>query len=159
MSAVVRAWSFGAVLVFAVAACDLGAPEMTAPAKAAQPAEKAEPAKPAIDASAVGPTYTLRATMQGFMGVGGDIDRKANPVLRAKKGETVTIKLINPDPMPHDLVFEVGGARTEMLGPGETETIQFVASTSDTYYCSVPGHRMIMQGKLEISGVAKPPAS
>src|SRR5690554_1624005 len=39
--------------------------------------------------------YVLNAKMIGYTGVGGDIDGRRNPVLRAKKGERVKISLVN----------------------------------------------------------------
>lgn len=41
-------------------------------------------------------------------------------------------------------------AHTKMLGPGESDTIEFAAPTAGTYdyFCSFPGHYGVMNGKL-----------
>lgn len=92
--------------------------------------------------------YTLRATMLGYF----DLQGTRNPVLRAQKGETVRIHLINGEPIIHDIVLEKAGIFSETLAlEGDTTSIVFKAKESDVYYCSVPGHRLAgMEGKFEV---------
>ncbi len=95
--------------------------------------------------------YTLDAKMIGYTGVGGDIDGRRNPVLRAKKGERVKISLINGELMAHDITFEKLGIKSEtMLEEGDTTSIVFKAEGDDTYFCSLPGHQQVMRGQFKI---------
>ena len=108
--------------------------------------------------------YTLRTGISEgrmvFLGVGGDIDGKVNPVLSAAQGQIVQITLINGEGAEHDLVLpdqNVHSAR--VVGKGASTTVSFLVSrTGDfLYYCSVPGHRLAgMQGEFIVS--ARPPA-
>ena len=95
-----------------------------------------------------GREYTLRATMLGYF----DLEGTRNPVLRAQKGETVRIHLINGEPLIHDIVLEKAGISSETLSlEGDTTSIVFKAEESDVYFCSVPGHRLAgMEGKFEV---------
>ena len=92
--------------------------------------------------------YILRATMLGYF----DLEGTRNPVLRAQKGETVRIHLINGEPIIHDIVLEKAGISSETLSlEGDTTSIVFKAVESDIYFCSVPGHRLAgMEGKFEV---------
>src|SRR5690554_3254231 len=92
--------------------------------------------------------YTLRATMLGYF----DQQGTRNPILRAQKGETVRIHLINGEPIIHDIVLEKAGIFSETLTlEGDTTSIVFQAEENDVYYCSVPGHRLAgMEGKFEV---------
>lgn len=96
-------------------------------------------------------TYVLNSKMTGYTGVGGDIDGMRNPVLRAKKGERVKITIINGELMAHDIVMEELDLRSEpVVEEGDTAVIEFVAMADDVYFCSIPGHRQMMNGRLEI---------
>ena len=103
---------------------------------------------PAIDRE-----YTIEANMLGFRGVGGDIDGVRNPTLWARAGETVRITLVNGELMVHDFSLEKHNVRTaQILDKGATSTVVFKAKESDTYFCSVPGHRAAgMEGQLEVA--------
>src|SRR5690606_22977098 len=92
--------------------------------------------------------YTLRATMLGYFDESGT----RNPVLKAQKGETVKINLINGEPLTHDIALEKAGIISETLTQtDETTSIEFVAEESDIYFCSIPGHRLAgMWGKFEV---------
>src|SRR5690606_35050877 len=92
--------------------------------------------------------YTLRATMLGYF----DETGVRNPVLRAQKGETVRITIINGEPLTHDIALEKAGIISEtIIQTGATTSIEFVATESDIYYCSIPGHRLAgMEGKFEV---------
>lgn len=104
--------------------------------------------------------YTLESTMLGYRGMGGDIDGVRNPTLWARPGETVRITIVNGELMVHDVVLEKHNVRSlQILERGETASITFKAEDSDTYYCSVPGHRAAgMEGRLDVSE-APPQAS
>src|SRR3954470_15640380 len=103
---------------------------------------------PAIDRE-----YTLKSTMLGYRGVGGEIDGVRNPVLWAKTGETVRINIVNGELMVHDVSLEKHNVRSaQILDKGATSSVTFKAKESDTYFCSVPGHRAAgMEGRIEIS--------
>ena len=92
--------------------------------------------------------YTLRATMLGYF----DENGVRNPVLKAQKGETVKITIINGEPLTHDIALEKAGIISETLTlTDETTSIEFVAQESDIYFCSIPGHRLAgMWGKFEV---------
>jgi len=97
--------------------------------------------------------YTLESTMLGYRGVGGEIDGIRNPTLWARSGENVRITLVNGELMVHDVTLEKHNVRTaQILDKGATSSVTFKAKESDTYYCSVPGHRAAgMEGRLEVS--------
>ena len=109
-------------------------------------------------AAAVDREYVLDATMLGYRGVGGEIDGVRNPTLWARPGETVRITMINGETMVHDVVLEKLGIKSpQILDKGATTSITFKASESDTYFCSVPGHRQAgMAGRLEVSAEPRP---
>jgi putative membrane-bound dehydrogenase-like protein len=92
--------------------------------------------------------YTLQATILGYFGENG----KRNPVLQAKKGETVRIKIVNGELMTHDIALEKLGLKSKVLvEKGDTASIVFKAVNSDTYFCTIPGHRAAgMVGKFEV---------
>ena len=92
--------------------------------------------------------YTLEATMVGYRGVGGEIDGVRNPTLWARTGETVRITIVNGELMVHDIALEKLGVKSpQILDKGATTSITFKATQSDTYYCSVPGHRAGRHGR------------
>ena len=97
--------------------------------------------------------YTLEATMVGYRGVGGEIDGVRNPTLWARTGETVRITLLNGELMVHDVALEKLAVKSpQILDKGATTTVTFKAEQSDTYFCSVPGHRLAgMEGRIEVS--------
>ncbi|HVG14577.1 MAG TPA: PVC-type heme-binding CxxCH protein, partial [Chitinophagaceae bacterium] len=92
--------------------------------------------------------YTLQATMLGYFGVDG----ARNPVLKAQEGETVRITIVNGETMTHDITLEKLGVKSKVLvEKGSTTSIVFKALESDTYFCSIPGHRAAgMVGKFEV---------
>lgn len=106
----------------------------------------------ASDTAQVDREYTLEAVITGYTGIGGAIDGIRNPVLQAKKGETVRITIINGETLAHDIVLETMGIRSEaIIEEGATTSITFTAIEGDTYYCSIPGHRQAgMEGQFEI---------
>jgi nitrite reductase (NO-forming) len=108
--------------------------------------------------------FTLRSGIaEGrmvYLGVGGSIDGKVNPVLSAVEGQMVQIILINGEGAEHDIVFPDQDARSQRItGRGASTTMAFRAGRSGdfTYYCDVPGHRLAgMEGKFLVTPV--PPA-
>jgi nitrite reductase (NO-forming) len=103
--------------------------------------------------------YTLRSGIaEGkmvFLGVGGSIDGKANPVLTAAEGQIVELTLINGEGTEHDIVFPDQDAKSPRVnGKGASTTIVFRAAKSGdfVYFCSVPGHRLAgMQGQFLVT--------
>lgn len=72
--------------------------------------------------------------------------------IEVQVGDTVRIVYKNKDGR-HDWVIDEFNARTKILGPGEEETIEFVANRAGSfeYYCSVGNHRaMGMKGTLVV---------
>ncbi|MGV3503247.1 MAG: PVC-type heme-binding CxxCH protein [Adhaeribacter sp.] len=105
--------------------------------------------KPARQAVArVDREYTLQATMLGYF----DEHGTRNPVLKASKGEQVRINLVNGENMTHDIALEKLGLKSKALSQkGDTASILFRAQASDTYFCTVPGHRAAgMVGKFQV---------
>ena len=66
-----------------------------------------------------------------------------NPsTITVNKGDAVKIIFKDTDSR-HDLVIDGYNLRTDVIGPGKTDTIEFVADKVGTfeYYCSLPGHK------------------
>jgi nitrite reductase (NO-forming) len=103
--------------------------------------------------------YTLRSGIaEGrmvYLGVGGEIDGKVNPVLTAAEGQVVQLTLINGEGAEHDIVFPEQDAKSpRVTGKGASTTIAFRATKSGdfTYFCSVPGHQLAgMQGQFIVT--------
>jgi nitrite reductase (NO-forming) len=137
-------------------------------AKAAAPSTPGAAAPPAKSSNNVAyltdAKYTLRTGIaEGkmvFLGVGGSIDGKANPVLTAAEGQIVELTLINGEGTEHDIVFPDQDAKSPRVnGKGASTTIVFRASKSGDfiYFCSVPGHQLAgMQGQFLVTRM--PPA-
>jgi len=103
--------------------------------------------------------YTLRSGIaEGrmvFIGVGGAIDGKVNPVLTAAEGQVVQLTLINGEGAEHDIVFPDQDAKSpRVTGKGASTTIAFRATKAGDfqYFCSVPGHQLAgMQGQFLVT--------
>lgn len=70
--------------------------------------------------------------------------------MTVNQGDTVRINFYNNGGF-HDWVLDEFNARTEKIGDGESQTIEFVADKTGTfeYYCSVGEHRQMgMKGNL-----------
>ena len=106
----------------------------------------AQPAAAASTAAAPNPgvgylpdaKYTLRSGIaQGrlvYIGVGGDIDGKVNPVLSAAEGQVVQLTLINGEGAEHDIVFPDQNAKSpRVTGKGASTTIAFRAARSGDF--------------------------
>lgn len=140
-------------------------PPRVAPTQAAPPqgatAQAAPPqaAAPAAGLQIYAPTvFTLRSGIADgrmvYIGVGGEIDGKINPVLMAHEGETVQIVLINGEGAEHDIVIDQYAARSDrVLKPGASTTFAFKADKVGEfiYFCSLPGHREAgMEGRVQV---------
>jgi nitrite reductase (NO-forming) len=108
--------------------------------------------------------YTLRTGIaEGkmvFLGVGGSIDGRANPILTAAEGQIVQLTLINGEGTEHDIVFPNQDAKSPRVnGKGASTTIVFRATKSGDfiYFCSVPGHQLAgMQGQFLVTPMVAP---
>ena len=136
------------------------------PAAAAPAAASGQPAaaRPSItymsDAK-----YTLRSGIAGgkmvFIGVGGTIDGKVNPILTAVEGQVVQVTLINGEGAEHDIVFPDQDARSpRVVNKGASTSIVFRATKAGdfNYYCDVPGHRLAgMEGQFLVTSTPAAP--
>lgn len=72
--------------------------------------------------------------------------------LEGPADESFTITVTNNGSAQHDFVIDELDIRTPLLNAGESYTITISAPAGEyTYYCSVPGHRALMEGKLTLS--------
>lgn len=92
--------------------------------------------------------YRLEASMLGYFAKDGT----RNPTLKASRGGTVRITIVNTELMTHDIALEKMGLKSKVVNEkGQSASITFKAEKSDTYYCTVPGHRAAgMVGKFEV---------
>ncbi|RYU94432.1 PVC-type heme-binding CxxCH protein [Emticicia agri] len=92
--------------------------------------------------------YRLDASMLGYFAKNG----ARNPTLKASKGSSVRITIVNTELMTHDIALEKLGLKSKTVNEkGQSTSITFKAEKSDTYYCTVPGHRAAgMVGKFEV---------
>lgn len=100
------------------------------------------------DTTGVTRTYLLESSMLGYF----KKDGTRNPVLKANKGDRVIITIVNGELMPHDIALEKRGIQSAtILEKGDTASIEFIAEYNDTYYCTIPGHRIAgMVGEFRI---------
>ncbi len=111
--------------------------------------------------------YTLRSGIADgrmvYLGVGGAIDSKVNPVLTAAEGQVVQLTLINGEGAEHDIVFPEQETKSpRVTGKGASTTIAFRATRSGDfiYFCSVPGHQLAgMQGQFIVTPKPAPQAT
>jgi nitrite reductase (NO-forming) len=148
----------------------LAAPAVSATAQPSAPAAAAAQqatSAPQAQQNAPSPTvgyipdakYTLRSGIaEGrmvYIGVGGAIDGKVNPVLTAAEGQVVQLTLINGEGAEHDIVFPDQDTKSpRVTGKGASTTIAFRATRSGdfVYFCSVPGHRQAgMEGQFTVT--------
>jgi nitrite reductase (NO-forming) len=141
------------------------APAREAPAAASQAAPQSQANQAPQAAPSAGVTYvpdanyTLRSGIaEGrmvYIGVGGAIDGKVNPILTASEGQVVQLTLINGEGAEHDIVFPDQNAKSpRVTGKGASTTIAFRASKAGDfiYFCSVPGHQLAgMQGQFIVT--------
>ena len=135
------------------------APSNSASQKVAAEPDAAQPKSGGDAAYLSDAKYTLRTGIaEGkmvFLGVGGFIDGKANPILTAAEGQVVQLTLINGEGTEHDIVFPDQDAKSPRVnGKGASTTIVFRATKAGdfVYFCSVPGHRLAgMQGQFLVT--------
>lgn len=140
-----------------------------APPAVAQRVPAAPSAAPSTQAGTSyvpGLRYTLRTGIaEGrmvFIGVGGAIDGKVNPVLSAAEGQGVQVTLINGEGAEHDIVFadqEATARSAHITGKGASTNIAFRAGKAGDfiYFCSLPGHQLAgMQGQFLVTPQAPP---
>jgi nitrite reductase (NO-forming) len=154
------------IIAFFVAAAGGGAP----PAAAAAPPAATAQQTPAPNQGAQAPpapgvayipdaNFTLRSGIaEGrmvYIGVGGSIDGKVNPILTAAEGQVVQLTLINGEGAEHDIVFPDQNTKSpRVTGKGASTTIAFRATKAGDYiyFCSVPGHQLAgMQGQFIVT--------
>ena len=103
--------------------------------------------------------YTLRSGIADgrmvFLGVGGVIDGKVNPILTAVEGQVVQVTLINGEGTEHDIIFPNQDARSpRVVSKGASTSIVFRAGKAGDflYFCDVPGHRLAgMEGQFLVT--------
>lgn len=148
------------VIAYMAAPAGSAVAQTSPPAPAAQPGAQAQPnATAPIPAYVPDARYTLRSGIaEGrmvYIGVGGAIDGKVNPVLTAAEGQVVQLTLINGEGAEHDIVFPDQDAKSpRVTGKGASTTIAFraVKSGDFVYFCSVPGHRQAgMEGQFTVT--------
>jgi nitrite reductase (NO-forming) len=123
-----------------------------APAAAATPAPQPSPDQAAPGAAATyvaDARFTLRTGIADgrmvYIGQGGAIEGKVNPILTAVEGQVVQLTLINGEGAEHDIAFpDQNTTSPRVTGKGASTTIAFRAEKSGdfTYFCSVPGHKL-----------------
>jgi len=130
------------------------------PPAAGAPPSNAPPSKTGADIGYIADAkYTLRSGIaEGrivYIGVGGSIEGKINPLLTAAEGQVVQLTLINGEGAEHDIVFPDQDTKSpRVTGKGASTTIAFRAAKSGDfiYYCGVPGHRLAgMEGQFIVT--------
>jgi nitrite reductase (NO-forming) len=107
--------------------------------------------------------FTLEATIEGFKGIGGDINNVINPTLDVELNDQVTIILKAGDTLPHDFKIDEFGTSdvvSTLPSVGESEiTFTFTADQAGSfiYYCSVAGHYATMHGTFNVGGAGDLP--
>lgn len=102
--------------------------------------------------------FTLRTGIAGgkmvFIGRGGAIDGKVNPVLTVQEGDMVQITLVNGEGAEHDLALpDLRALSQRVTGPGASSTLVLHADNigSFEYFCTIAGHRLAgMEGMLKV---------
>lgn len=100
------------------------------------------------DSTIIDREYDLEASMLGYFAKDGT----RNPTLFANKGDRVRITITNAETMTHDVALEQMGIKSStILEKGTSTSITFWAESDDTYYCTIPGHRIAgMVGEFKI---------
>ena len=143
----------------AASAAQQPSPAAAAPAPQPAPTQAAQ-AAPGPDSEYIPDArYTLRSGIaegrMAYIGQGGAIDGKVNPILTAVEGQVIQLTLINGEGAEHDIVFpDQNTTSPRVTGKGASTTIAFRADKSGdfVYFCSVPGHRLAgMQGQFLVT--------
>ena len=142
-----------------------GAPATVSPQQPPTEQNQGAPAAPNPAVAYVADAnYTLRSGIaegrMAYIGVGGSIDGKVNPILTAAEGQVVQLTLINGEGAEHDIVFPDQSTKSpRVTGKGASTTIAFRASKAGDfiYFCSVPGHQLAgMQGQFIVTSRPAP---
>ena len=83
--------------------------------------------------------------------VEGDEYKFTPASISVTKGESVAIVFKNVGTVRHNFMIKELNVASKLIGPGETDRVEFMASSSGTFsfYCSVPGHKESgMEGEL-----------
>src|SRR3990170_1974440 len=103
-------------------------------------------------------SFSLTASITGFVGSGGSIQGITNPTLRVNLSDRVTITVTNLQSFEHDFFIE-GYLKhiTGLSSQNAQGSVTFVADREGTfgYYCTIPGHRESMNGQF-IVGTSSP---
>jgi nitrite reductase (NO-forming) len=100
--------------------------------------------------------FILEAFIDGFVGVGGDIDGIKNPALLVEHNQVVTVTLRAGDSLPHNFVID-GKGGTDVVatlgGYPRESALSFTADADKTlaYYCSILGHYSSMHGSVVLA--------
>ncbi|MBI4258808.1 MAG: cupredoxin domain-containing protein, partial [Thaumarchaeota archaeon] len=102
--------------------------------------------------------FTLQTTFGegglAFVGAGGEIAGKNNPMLQVNRGDIVKITIVNNDGIEHDFqIAELGVHAQHVRTIGEETSVTFKAEREGefSYICSIPGHKEAgMEGKLVV---------
>jgi nitrite reductase (NO-forming) len=105
-------------------------------------------------------SFTLKAFMTGFLGVGGAINGVRDPTLAVGWGDTVTITVIDGEATVHN--FHLDGYNLQMRNLtkiNDSASVNFRATIQGdfAYYCAIPGHREAgMEGTLVVGTPTAP---
>jgi nitrite reductase (NO-forming) len=99
-------------------------------------------------------SFTLRAYLSGFVGVGGAIDGLRDPTLYVGWGDNVTVTLVDGQAMEHDFYLNGYDVQTPILtGVNQSASLTFRATVKGSfgYICTIPGHAAAgMNGTLVV---------
>lgn|SRR5690625_1371263 len=105
-----------------------------------------DPDAPVDQADDVDPTGETTEVTVSAVEMDYDVD-----TIEVPTGDRLVITVVNEGTMEHDLVLE-GGTRTDMLAPGQQDTIDVgVIEADQEGWCSVRGHR---EAGMELDVVA-----
>jgi nitrite reductase (NO-forming) len=110
--------------------------------------------------------YVLTTDMRDgkfvFVGINGEINGVANPILYAKPGERITVYLVNNGWGTHDIAFADLNARSaKITKQGETTSVTFTVPDRETSleYYDTSFKKLGMYGTLLVSGTQQQPAA
>ncbi|MBU6428318.1 MAG: nitrite reductase, copper-containing [Cyanobacteria bacterium REEB65] len=94
-----------------------------------------------------------------FLGVGGSIDKQADPTLRVEPGDVVQINLRNGEGAEHDIAIpEFHVVSNYVIGQNASTAVVFKADRPGvfSYFCTLPGHRQAgMEGQIVVGNVVQ----
>lgn len=103
-------------------------------------------------------SYTLRTIVQNnrmvYVGVDAEIAGVVNPDLVAERGETLHIRIVNGDNIPHNLSVPEVAIQSQLVSKiDEAVDLTFKVDESSrfSYFCSLSGHRQAgMEGTIVV---------